>query len=784
MQSKLSKDSASSILSQGDWVLYGLMTCTSFAMYRTWSSDPESIKVYDYFTRYMRALLNEVALMGNFPFYARQANQKLTNLHSEGFKIGEAIPPRNMVKKWRVRTVDHQPVSAVAETWSAFAALKVYPESRAKTFAMRLGIERTRTSELAAIQDAIDRSTGEIQCTFIKLSQMGSYYGEIYLSTAGSKLFGNTTVKPPAVNTRLRLGVIGGPHDTKKLAGVVTTDVYGRGRDLCVSVYVLKGSRDFPEASTTVNVDLSFSDDPTSCNRQAAAMVALGDELQRKSGADFQSLLLECPSVIENTGSLANEVKDSAPAKKEWDGALAACRFTPEQSEALNMSFRSKSGVTIVHGPPGTGKTFTQMAGMVAHLCVGNSSSARRRPVLATAPGHVAVDNNMSNFIKLAKQAGKKFQVCRFRGGAPSPYMGQVRSDNAAIKEALFSLQQGGEQLEGAEGEFDSDAYAIWEAIDAQTKGNQRLGAGVIPEYEFNAQRKAFVAKVAKDKTSPDMHQARNLFDAKKALKQAKGDAKDELLQHIDKLDAYFNQRYFDQADIVFVTNNGSAHPLLATHYRPRILASDEVGQASLVDQATPISTFIETLEYFWATGDPMQQGPSPLVQGSNETYYDVSKSPFTMLFENKSIEERIMLLEQHRMRPVISGMVSRLWYESKLRDGESVLSASPLEETILEAYAKLKPFWNGSTRMMVDVSGQNVKSEAFGDQSSLFNQAEADLLLDHIEFLLSFDPPQTGGEPTRRRIAQEDILVLTAYSGQTLYIIRQLWKRKINNVK
>jgi superfamily I DNA and/or RNA helicase len=62
------------------------------------------------------------------------------------------------------------------------------------------------------------------------------------------------------------------------------------------------------------------------------------------------------------------------------------------------------------------------------------------------------------------------------------------------------------------------------------------------------------------------------------------------------------------------------------------------------------------------------------------------------------------MLLEQHRMRPVISGMVSRLWYESKLRDGESVLSASPLEETILEAYAKLKPFWNGSTRMMVAV--------------------------------------------------------------------------------
>jgi hypothetical protein len=32
-------------------------------------------------------------------------------------------------------------------------------------------------------------------------------------------------------------------------------------------------------------------------------------------------------------------------------------------------------------------------------------------------------------------------------------------------------------------------------------------------------------------------------------------------------------------------------------------------------------------------------------------------------------------------------------------------------------------------------------------------------------------------------RITQKDILVITAYSGQTVYLISRLWRRKINHV-
>jgi hypothetical protein len=317
MKSKLSKESASSILSQGDWVLYGLLTCTSFAMYRTWSSDPESTKVYDYFTRYMRALLNEVALMGNFPFYARQANEKLTNLHSGAFKIGEAVPPRNMVKKWRVKTVNHQPVSDVAETWSAFAPLKVYPESRAKTFAMRLGIARTRPYELAAVQEAVDKFMGKIRCRFMKLSQVGTYYGEAFLSNNKGKIFGENGVKSPVPNTRLIMKVASGQFAGKKFAGVVVPDVYGRERNICVSVYLQKGHAEFPLHSSEFEVEIEFKDDTTPCDRQDAAIIQLGRGTERTCGVDFQSVLLDTPPVICNTGSVAEEVKDSAMAKAE-----------------------------------------------------------------------------------------------------------------------------------------------------------------------------------------------------------------------------------------------------------------------------------------------------------------------------------------------------------------------------------------------------------------------------------------------------------------------------------
>ena len=774
-----------SALSIGDWVLYGLMTCTSFGMYRTWSKDPESMEIYDFFTRYMRTLLNEVALMGNFPFYARQAHQQLTTLHSEHFKIHDAIPPRNMVTSWRVRSEDNKRVSAVAETWTSFTPLDAYSESRAKTFAMRLGIARTRTYELAAVQESIDRFMGKIRCLFMKLShvQVGTYYGEIFLSNNKGKLFGENGVKSPVPNTRIIMKVIDGQFAGKKFAGVVVPDVYGRGRDVCVSVCVQQGHAEFPLHFAEVEVEIEFKDDTTSCDRQDAAITQLGRGTQRTYGVDFQSVLLETPSVICNTGSIAEEVKDYTTANEEWDGALEHFKFTPEQEIALDMSFTSSSGLTIVHGPPGTGKTFTQMAGMMAHICVGKLADLQPRTVLATAPTNTAVDNNLKIFIDIAKKAGKDLQICRFRGGAPSPYMNDMRSDNATIKEALSSLQRGGKQPHGTAGESDDNAYSVWESIDATSKSNTRIGAGLIPEYEFNAQRKAFVMKIGRDKTSPDMQDARHYLYLRRDWRHATGNEKKELREQVDKLDKVWNQRYFDQVDIVFVTNSTAAHPLLALHFKPRILASDEVGQAALADQAIPAAAFIDSLELFWATGDPKQQGPHPLVEGSNEAIGDLSKSPFDILFGNKSIAERIMLLEQNRMRPVISGMVSRLWYDGKLKDGESVLSVSPLELTILDAYEKLKPHWNGSTRMMVDVSGPNVLSECYGDWTSLYNRAEADLLLDHIEFLLNFVPPQAEGEPIRRRIAQKDILIITAYSGQTIYLIAELWRRKINNV-
>jgi hypothetical protein len=338
-----------SALSIGDWVLYGLMTCTSFGMYRTWSKDPESMEIYDFFTRYMRTLLNEVALMGNFPFYARQAHQQRTTLHSEHFEIKDAIPPRNMVTSWRVRSENNKRVSAVAETWTSFTPLDAYPESCAKTFVMRLGIARTRTYELAAVQESIDKFMGKIRCRFIKLShvQVGAYYGEIFLSNNKGKLFGENGVKSPVPNTRILMKVVDGQFAGKKFAGVVVPDVYGRGRDVCVSVCVQKGHAAFPLHFADVEVEIEFKDDTTSCDRQDAAMTQLGRGTQRTYGVDFQSVLLESPPVICNTGSVAEEVKDSATARDEWDGALETFRFTPEQRIALEMSFTSSSGGRI-----------------------------------------------------------------------------------------------------------------------------------------------------------------------------------------------------------------------------------------------------------------------------------------------------------------------------------------------------------------------------------------------------------------------------------------------------
>jgi hypothetical protein len=132
-----------SILSHGDWILFGLLVCREFTMYRPWKANEAATEVYDYFTKYTMAVFVDILKHGNWPHYVRQAQNQGKNLDDDDFSLGNTLPSRHMVKTWRVKYDRFgKPEYADAETWGNFQTLTAYPDSSSKNVALRLGVER------------------------------------------------------------------------------------------------------------------------------------------------------------------------------------------------------------------------------------------------------------------------------------------------------------------------------------------------------------------------------------------------------------------------------------------------------------------------------------------------------------------------------------------------------------------------------------------------------------------------------------------------------------------
>ena len=64
---------------------------------------------------------------------------------------------------------------------------------------------------------------------------------------------------------------------------------------------------------------------------------------------------------------------------------------------------------------------------------------------------------------------------------------------------------------------------------------------------------------------------------------------------------------------------------------------------------------------------------------------------------------------------------------------------------------------------MGIDISGPDVKSEAYQGSASLFNQTEANFIVNLIRDWLKYQPRDPGA----RQITPDDIKVITPYTGQ-----------------
>ncbi|TKA22388.1 hypothetical protein B0A50_08270 [Salinomyces thailandicus] len=787
-----------STLSIGDWALVGLFLANELSIFRYWKDDEAPKKVWERFDRYWTAAMSDAGIHGNFPYYRRQARRQGREISDRQFRmtIDKCPPPRHMVLKWRGTYDQGNLVGLLPEQWDSFPDSLFYPDAESKAFAVRLGVERGRDFGKAQIRYALNAKQGALSGRFdVFPPRMGPniYWLDVNVdnvSGSGVKaLFGENRKSRPAAHTRITVTIKeeGHPLHLQELKGTIQEDLWGRDPSIAA---VVRARPDLPRCTGppgqnefTVPVEVELDDDGTPSDRQNAALCELAKGIERTDGVDLSRLVLRATSTIEDQDKIHRDVADVSDHRAAYAEIVSGSRLNVQQAFAANTAFQQ--AFLLLHGPPGTGKTRTELAIARGHVEVGRSLGQKRR-IFACAPSNKAVDNMVDGLI--AAFGGNKdrmkqsLHICRFKGGRVNPGHRTKRNTNALAENATAERERGHDGDDQDEMES-----SIWDLCDFMANKDEPQGHHL--EFYFQRQRRRYIRSCSTDESCPYHSEALHYCDALRESRKATAStvAKKDAKQVMKEADDVWDARYFDEeVDIVFCTNSAAAHSTLMDHFKPSVLVSDEAALASLADVVTPMAAFKESLVTVVLGGDHKQQGPPALSRGGNETLKELLRTLFVTLQDDENCPGKVDLQIQHRMQPAIADMVSKIWYGDRLRGHESLEEETPLRVTLKEAWAYLTTSGcsNSRLRLGVNVSGQATQRTVEGSVS-LCNDAEAEFVLAYVEYLLQFTPSRRPeGQLQGRKVEESDILIITPYAGQVSLIKQRLYHDKRNDIQ
>ena len=392
------------------------------------------------------------------------------------------------------------------------------------------------------------------------------------------------------------------------------------------------------------------------------------------------------------------------------------------QTDAIRFALFGKQPISLIHGPPGTGKTTT-----VAEL-IRQAIHVHKMRVLVTAPSNVAVDNVLERLVAnqstgcIKKKRGSdnelgEHKIRAVRLGHPA------RIQPSILRYSLESLVQ------------NADGTEIVKDIRAEMKSHLQVAAN--PKSRGLERRTAY----------------REIRSLRKEIRQREEKVVESLLAN---------------AQVVLCTNVGAASYLLdrfenSSAGKPfDLVIIDEAAQALEVSCFAPMFRGKRVV----LAGDHQQLSPT-IKSRHSEVQRELSKTLFERVMQRGESVSR-MLGIQYRMHRSISDWASKYMYENKLQSHDSVkgrkLSHLPYvfhEDDPSNENNSLLSITKNSTLLLIDTAGCDMH-ESVNSAGSRYNEGEAEIVLKHVKNLIHI-----GMKP-------QDIAVITPYNGQ-VEILRRL---------
>ena len=406
--------------------------------------------------------------------------------------------------------------------------------------------------------------------------------------------------------------------------------------------------------------------------------------------------------------------------------------LNPTQRRAFELSVLPETPAVLIHGPPGTGKSFT-----LALIAVAYALILHLRCLIVT-PTNNAADEITEKIIGLWE--GQKNPPC----DGPPPNV--LRWLTPANEQLVF---------DGTKPHGVSDTMC---AISMAGTLHRRIRSAT------NGQGSAAEEK--------DTREWLRLWEYRKNLRE-------DDLKRLHQLTSTWEMICQKETNIAISTCDNS-YTLNPEFFTANVIIADECSQTIEPASLLPIVRFLKKLHLVILAGDDEQLRPFVLSNSSeNEFEAQLKKSWFERV-RLSTVVPTITLGQQYRMRPEISKLIIQHFYNTKLQDDLSVKINRPTYSKYIDLCKNLDkngPTWADSkwpiyNVIMIDMK-KTVKTNYKNNHSgSKFNNGHVLVVRDLLNLLLR---PETG-------IRAEDVAIITPYLAQRVRHIRALKQASIFN--